>query len=193
MKNIGIFSGSFNPIHVGHLILGNYITEFTDIDEVWFMVSPQNPLKNSNQLNELCRLDMVKLALEGYSSMKACNYEFSLSRPSYTANTFTGLKKDFPDCNFSLIIGADNWKLFNQWKNSDQILDNHSIYIYPRLHFDIAVDKNPSHRIIELDAPVIEISSTFIREGIMANKDMKAFLPEKVYSYIRSQNLYFLE
>ncbi|NDW17957.1 nicotinate-nucleotide adenylyltransferase [Dysgonomonas sp. 216] len=188
--NIGIFSGSFNPIHIGHLILANYISEFTDIDEVWFLVSPQNPLKNDNLEDEQIRLEMVNLALSGYPKLKACDFEFSLPRPSYTVNTLDALKKKYTEHKFSLIIGADNWKNFELWKDYKTILNNFDIYIYPRLLFDIEASDILKDNITILDSPIIEISSTFIRNSIKDKKNVKAFLSEKVYEYISKNNLY---
>lgn len=188
---IGIFSGSFNPIHMGHLILANYITEFTEIDEVWFLVSPRNPIKEENTLiNENQRLEMVKLALQEYPKMKASDFEFSLPRPSYTVVTLEKLKEKYPENEFILIIGSDNWTEFDKWKNYDQIIGNYHIKVYPRLGYRIIIQARQKTHVEALDAPVIEISSTFIREGISEGKDIKAFLPEKVYKYIVENNLY---
>jgi len=189
--NIGIFSGSFNPIHMGHLILANYIVEYTDIEEVWFLVSPRNPLKLKNELlDENTRLKMVELALKDYPKLKASDYEFYLPEPSYTVNTLDALKKDYPDYVFTLIIGADNWSTFENWKEHDVILEKYPIMVYPRLGYRISISNKLKNRVEAVDTPIIEISSTFIREGLRVGKNVKAFLPDGVYEYIISNNLY---
>jgi len=189
--NVGIFSGSFNPVHIGHLILANYVTEFTDIDEVWFLVTPQNPWKkNKGLIDEDLRFEMTKKAIAGYPKLHVSDIEFSLPRPSYTINTFDELKKLCPEYNFSLIIGADNWEFFGNWKDFQKILDNYKIYVYPRLGHSISVPAEFKKSVEIVDSPIIEISSTFIREGIKAGKNIKAFLPESVYHYIEYNKLY---
>jgi nicotinate-nucleotide adenylyltransferase len=189
--NIGIFSGSFNPIHIGHLILANYIVEFTEIDEVWFLVSPQNPLKvESELLDENERLEMVKLAIGGYSKLKASDFEFSLPRPSYTVHTLGKLREAYPDNEFTLLIGADNWANFERWRNYDEIIENYAIKVYPRLGYRISIQPRQRKMVEALDAPVIEISSTFIRESLAEEKDIRAFLPVEAYKYIVENNLY---
>lgn len=189
--NIGIFSGSFNPIHMGHLILANYIAEFTEIDEVWFLVSPQNPLKKeAGLLDENLRYEMAKLALEGYPKMKACDFEFSLPRPSYTIHTLEKLSEAYPQHDFTLIIGADNWAKFEYWKDHNVILENYPIRVYPRLGYRIAIPSKQRSKVEALESPIIEISSTFIRESIAGGKQVKAFLPEKVFEFIEQYQLY---
>ncbi len=188
---IGIFSGSFNPIHIGHLILANYITEFTDIDEVWLVVSPQNPLKKHLDLaDENERLKMVEIATENYPKLKPCNFEFSLPRPSYTINTLDQLKESYPENNFCLIIGADNWENFHKWKDYQTILNNYPIYVYPRLGYNIDIDKSVRQSISILNTPIIEISSTFVRKSLSEKKNIKSFLPEGLYDYIHNRGLY---
>ncbi len=189
--NIGIFSGSFNPIHIGHLILANYIVEFTEIDEVWFLVSPQNPLKvECELLDENERFEMVKLAIGAYPKLKASDFEFSLPRPSYTVHTLSKLRDVYPDNEFTLLIGADNWVNFERWRNYDEIIENYAIKVYPRLGYRISIQPRQRKMVEALDAPVIEISSTFIRESLAEDKDIKAFLPAEVYKYIVENNLY---
>ncbi len=189
--NIGIYSGSFDPVHVGHLIVANYVVEFTDVDEVWFVVSPQNPFKQNQSLSEEHhRLKMVEVALTPYSNMWASDVEFSMPKPSYTIDTLNCLSREYPQHKFSLIIGADNWQNFDGWKSSQEILDKYEVLIYPRLGFDISIPKEVNNRVKILSSPIIEISSTFIREKITEGKSMQAWLPHGVEEYIVEQNLY---
>ncbi len=188
---IGVFSGSFNPIHIGHMVLANFITEFTDIDEVWFLVTPQNPLKeDAVLLDEDIRFEMTKLALANYPKLKASDFEFSLPKPSYTIHTLEALCEAYPENIFALIIGADNWESFEKWKDFEDILQEYRICVYPRLDYDISIPKMLKNSVEELNSPVIEISSTFIRESLIKGKDMHAFLPESVYQYIKENSLY---
>lgn len=188
---IGIFSGSFNPIHVGHLILANYIVEYTDIEEVWLLVSPLNPLKSEDDLSDkYVRLEMTKLALEGYPKIKASDFEFDLPKPSYTINTLDALKVKYPEHDFTLVIGADNWAIFESWHETDKILENYKLKIYPRLGFRIKIPDRLKQKVEALDSPIIEVSSTFIREGIEAGKNMRPFLTKNVYDYIIEKGLY---
>lgn len=188
---IGIFSGSFNPIHVGHLILANYIVEYTDIEEVWLLVSPLNPLKSEDDLSDkYVRLEMTKLALEGYPKIKASDFEFDLPKPSYTINTLDALKVKYPEHDFTLVIGADNWAIFESWHETDKILENYKLKIYPRLGFRIKIPDRLKQKVEALDSPIIEVSSTFIREGIEVGKNMRPFLTENVYDYIIEKGLY---
>lgn len=189
--NIGIFSGSFNPIHIGHLVLANYIVEFTDIDEVWFLVSPHNPLKSEKELaDENMRLEMTELALTKYNKLKVCDFEFSMPKPSYTINTLDALKVKYPEHHFTLIIGADNWNVFESWREYDKILENYKLKVYPRLGSRITIPNKLRDKIEALESPIIEISSTFIRESIYEGKDVRAFLPNDVYDYIIEKRLY---
>ena len=180
--NIGIFSGSFNPIHIGHLILANYIVEFTEIEEVWFLVSPQNPLKSEDELSdEHIRLEMTELALAKYAKLKASDFEFSMPIPSYTVNTLDALRNEYPGHNFTLIIGADNWNVFESWREYDKILENYKIKVYPRLGYRITIPTKLRDKVEALDSPILEISSTFIRDSIAEGKDVRAFLPDDIY------------
>lgn len=189
--NIGIFSGSFNPIHVGHVILANYIVEFTEIDEIWFLVSLQNPLKFEDELSdEQSRLEMTELALQKYAKFKVSDFEFSMPKPSYTIDTLRSLREKYPDDTFSLIIGADNWNVFESWREYDKIWEEFTLKVYPRLGSRITIPNKLKHRVEALDSPIVEMSSTFIRESIAEGKNISAFLPEGVYEYIIEKGLY---
>ena len=190
-KQIGVFSGSFNPIHMGHLILANYITEFTDIDEVWFVVTPHNPLKEfSNLAEEKHRLNMCNIAVEGLDKLKVSEIEFDMPKPSYTINTLDRLEKDYPSLSFSLIIGADNWNELHLWKSFERLKSEYNMIIYPRLSEEVEIDAKYQNNIQYCDAPIIEISSTFIRKSIQENKNIETFLPKGVYDYICEYKLY---
>jgi nicotinate-nucleotide adenylyltransferase len=184
VKKTGLFFGSFNPIHVGHLVLANYMLSFTDLDEVWFVISPHNPLKEKNTLlAQNHRLYMVKLATENHPKFKASDIEFKLSQPSYTIHTLTHLKEKYPKKSFHLIMGMDNLQNFHKWKNYEQIINNHSIYIYPRQDSEAGAFVNHPN-VIVTQAPVMEISSSFIRKAIVEKKDVSCFMPKKVAAYV---------
>ncbi|MCX8525164.1 nicotinate (nicotinamide) nucleotide adenylyltransferase [Chryseobacterium formosus] len=193
MKKIGLFFGSFNPIHIGHLILANYILENSDMNELWFVVSPQNPFKEKKSLlNDHNRLEMVELAIKNYPEMRASNIEFSLPTPSYTIDTLTYLKEKHPDYSFSLIMGEDNLENLHKWKNSDLLVKNHHIIVYPRVFND---DKKESeylkHENISLiKAPVIELSATEIRNMIKQGKNVRPMIPPEVFEYLDGSSFY---
>ena len=188
---IGLFGGSFNPIHNAHIALASTICEQVRLDEVWFMVSPQNPLKQAQDLlGENERYEMVKLALESQEKvLMASNYEFHLERPSYTWKTLRALKQDFPQHEFSLIIGGDNWVRFPRWAHSEEILANHHIYIYPREDSEIDEATLPEN-VHLIHTPKINITSTMLREMVRNGKDISAFVPEKVAKAIADNNYY---
>ena len=188
--NVGLFFGSFNPIHIGHLAIANYMVEFSDLDEVWFVISPQNPLKNKQSLlNEFERFEMVELALQDHEKIKPSNIEFRLPKPSYTIDTLTYLSEKYSKHNFVLIMGTDNFQSFHKWKNYEEILKHYMIYVYPRPEFGLGEYEN--HKSLKLvSAPLMEISSSFIRESIKNKKDIRFFLPAKVYDYIEKMNFY---
>lgn len=190
-QQIGIFSGSFNPVHAGHLILANYICEFTELDEVWFVVSPHNPFKEREDLlDDDMRLEMVRLALEKYDNMIASDVELHMPRPSYTIDTLARLTSEYPDKNFTLIIGSDNWKQFPKWKESQHLIKNYQVLVYPRLGEEVVIPEELTGSIRLVEAPIVEISSTFIRESIRNGKNMRAFLPPKVYDFIVRNGIY---
>ncbi len=176
----GIFGGSFNPIHIGHLALANYLCEFEGLDELWFMASPQNPLKRSNDmLDDHIRLELARIATKDYPKFQVSDLEFHLPKPSYTIHTLDTLKNKYPEREFYLIIGADNWVVFDKWKDSSRILQENKLLIYPRKGFYIDEEALPSNvRLVQ--APLMEISSTFIRDSIRKGKDVRFFLPESI-------------
>lgn len=193
MKKTGLFFGSFNPIHIGHLILSNYILENSDMNELWFVVSPQNPFKEKKSLlKDHNRLEMVELAIKNYPQMRASNVEFSLPTPSYTIDTLTYLKEKYPDHTFSLIMGEDNLKSLHKWKNSDLLVKNHHIIVYPRVSSDDKKDTEylKHDNISLIEAPVIELSATEIRNMIRLNKNVRPMLPPEVFEYLDGSNFY---
>lgn len=183
--NIGIFGGSFNPIHIGHLALANYLCEYGEVDEVWFLVSPHNPLKERGDLwpDEL-RLKLVQLAIDGYEKFKASDFEFHLPRPSYMVNTLRALRESYPEHTFTLIIGSDNWEVFPRWYKYDELLAENQLVIYPRLDYPIDEEALPPN-VRLVDTPLLEISSTFIRQALKEGKDVRYFLPMKVWEHIK--------
>ncbi|NIF05326.1 nicotinate-nucleotide adenylyltransferase [Chryseobacterium sp. Tr-659] len=193
MKKIGLFFGSFNPIHIGHLILANYILENSDMDELWFVVSPQNPFKDKKSLlKDHNRLDMVQLAVKNYPNMRASNVEFTLPKPSYTIDTLTYLHEKYSDYSFSLIMGEDNLKSLHKWKNSDVLIKNHHIIVYPRVFDGEQKDSEYlQHENISLiKAPVIELSATEIRNMIRDGKNVRPMLPPEVFEYLDGSSFY---
>ena len=188
--NTGLFFGSFNPIHIGHLAIANYMLEFSGLEEIWLIVSPHNPLKKEKDLlNETHRLKMVQLALPKDSKIKPSAIEFNLPKPSYTIDTLNFLSGEYPDKEFKIILGTDNFKSLHQWKNYKDILTNYAMLVYPRAGYDIGEYKNYPN-ISLIDAPLIEISSTFIRKSLQIGKNLKYFLPCGIYDYIDKNHFY---
>lgn len=189
---IGLYFGTFNPIHVGHLIIANHMAEHSDLDQVWMVVTPHNPLKKkSTLLDDYHRLQMVFLATEDFPKIKPSDIEFKLPQPNYTVNTLVHLEEKYPSYEFSLIMGEDNLKSLHKWKNYEVILERHDIYVYPRISTEEENLEFKNHPKIHLiDAPVVEISATFIRDNIKKGKNIQPLLPAKVWEYIDHNNFY---
>jgi len=187
---IGLFFGSFNPIHIGHLAIANYMIEFTDLSEIWLIVSPQNPFKSKESLvNEYERIKMVELAVGNEYKIKPSDIEFRLPKPSYTIDTLTYLTEKHPTKEFVILIGSDNLDFFHKWKNYEQILDQYKLYVYPRPGYGLGVYEN--HKNVQLvQAPQMEISSSFIRQAFKEGKDIRFFLHQPVYDYIVQMHFY---
>ncbi|HXH99241.1 MAG TPA: nicotinate (nicotinamide) nucleotide adenylyltransferase [Sphingobacteriaceae bacterium] len=187
---IGLFFGSFNPIHTGHLIIANYMANHTSIDEVWLMISPHNPLKNKNALvNMYDRLEMANLATEKSENIRVKDIEFKLPQPSYTIDTLTHLKERYPEHIFSLIMGSDNLVSFKKWKNYELILRDYHLLVYPRPEFQNHEFAQHSSVTIT-NTPLMEISATFIRKSIAGKKNVRFFVPDKVLEFIESKSMY---
>jgi nicotinate-nucleotide adenylyltransferase len=187
--NIGLYFGSFNPIHIGHLIIGSFIANNEEVDQVWFVVSPQNPFKTSaTLLNEYHRLHLVQLAIEGDPLLRASDIEFKLPRPSYTIDTLVYLSEKYPQHTFSVIIGSDSYQNLPKWKNTEIILRDYSIYVYQRPAFEQKQAKEKNVRF--LTAPLLDISATFIRKAVQEGKSIRYLVPEKVREEIERNNYY---
>jgi nicotinate-nucleotide adenylyltransferase len=189
---VGLYFGSFNPIHIGHLVIANHLAEYSDLDQVWFVVTPHNPFKRkSSLLDNYQRLEMVYRATKEYTKLKPSDIEFNLPQPNYTINTLAHLEEKYPDNEFALIMGEDNLRSFHKWKNYEIILENHHIYVYPRISNNKIETRFDGHKKIHLvDAPIMELSSTFIRKSIKAGKNAKPMLPEFVWEYLDEMNFY---
>ena len=190
MKKTGLYFGSFNPIHVGHLIIAEYLVEHSDLQELWFVVSPQNPLKKkASLLDDRERLHIVNLAIEDDIRFKACDVEFSLPKPSYTSYTLQVLREQHPNREFCLIMGEDNLQTFTKWFNWEYILEYYHLYVYPRPGYSGGDFRTHPH-VHLVDAPQMEISSTQIREGILEGRSVWYMLPERVFRYLDEEGFY---
>lgn len=198
---VGLYFGSFNPIHVGHLIIANHMANYSDFDQIWLVVSPHNPLKKKETLLEdYHRLALVNIAIEGNQKLKASDIEFKLDIPSYTVTTLTYLKEKHPTYSFSLLMGEDNIRTFHKWYNYETILENHKIYVYPRalniceakLYAEMPENELMQHENVHFveDVPVMNISSSFIRKSIKEGKNVRYLLTESVERYIDEMNFY---
>ena len=190
MKKIGIYSGSFNPIHHGHVMLANYLVEFSDLDELWFVVTPQNPLKKKEDLlDDDERLKMVQLALGDDPRIHVSDIEMHLPTPSYTINTLTSLSEQNPDVEFVFICGMDSLQNMKNWREYQKILDNYELLVFPREGYDGGELVNyPS--VTVLKTPILEISSTFIRQCVKEGRDVRHFMPEKAFAYMKQNQFY---
>lgn len=201
---VGLYFGTFNPIHVGHLVIANFMAEYTDLDQVWLVVTPQNPLKDkSTLLPDFHRLALVKVAIDDNPKLKASDIEFNLPKPSYTITTLTYLREKYPNDSFSLIMGEDNLRTFHKWFNHEVIMEKHKIYVYPRVltmqeELEVVamsadlINDYKSHQNVEFceDAPVMKVSSSFIRQSIKEGKDVRYLLTEPVRKYVDEMNFY---
>ena len=193
MKKVGLFFGTFNPIHIGHLVIANHMVEFSDLDEVWFVITPQSPFKTKQSLlDNNHRYQMVYEAVQEYPNLKASKVEFNLAQPNYTIDTLVHLHEQYgEEYSFSLIMGEDNLKSFHKWKNYEAILDHYSLYVYPRISNGKMEHQFQGHpKINWVDAPIMEISSTFIRKEHGKGKNVKPLLPEAVWKYMDEMNFY---
>lgn len=187
--HIGLYFGSFNPIHIGHLIVANHIVENTTVDKVWFVVSPHNPLKEAHTLlNEYHRLHLVELAIEENTRFRASNVEFHLPKPSYTIDTLTYLTEKFPLEQFSVIMGSDSFQNIHRWKNYEQLVEDYEVIVYNRPGFDVT--ETHGARLTQLQAPLLEISSSFIRRQVKDSKSIRYLVPDKVWEYIEANRYY---
>jgi nicotinate-nucleotide adenylyltransferase len=187
----GLFFGSFNPIHIGHLIIGSHMVNFTDLKQLWFVVSPQNPLKAKNELlNDFQRLEMVRLGIGDDKQLHVSDIEFELEKPSYTINTLLRLEEKYPEREWVLIMGSDTVNTLPKWKNYEQLVNNYEIYIYPRPEYPINTDLlTPKMKIIE-DVPLMQISASYVRKILREKKNAKYLLPQNVYAYIDKWGYY---
>jgi nicotinate-nucleotide adenylyltransferase len=189
---VGLFFGTFNPIHVGHLTIANHIAEYSDLDQVWFVVTPHSPFKKKNSLlDDHQRLEMVYQAVKDYPKLRQSDIEFNLPQPNYTINTLTHLEEKYPDHEFALIMGEDNLKSFHKWKNYQLIVELHDIYVFPRISkgkVETEFDEHPN--IHHVNSPIMELSSTFIRKSIKEGKNVRPMLPENVWEYLDEMNFY---
>ena len=192
MSKVGLYFGTFNPIHVGHLIIANHMVENSDLDEIWMVVTPHNPFKKKSSLLENHhRFELVYRATENYEKLKPSDIEFKLPQPNYTVHTLAHISDTYPDKDFCLIMGEDNLKSFHKWKNYETILEHHHIYVYPRISDGVVDHQFKDHpKIHKVDAPIIELSSTMIRNGIKNKKNIKPLLTNEVWQYIDEMNFY---
>jgi nicotinate-nucleotide adenylyltransferase len=201
MKQIGLFFGSFNPVHQGQLILANYLVEETALEEVWFVITPQSPFKQKQRLlDNHHRLALVEEAIEGYPKLKVSTVEFGLPAPQYTALTIAHLMEKHPEASFSLIVGQDHLKSFHKWYNYQALLEGHQIYVYPRMPEEALAASKPLKQpkpeilnhsnLILVPAPVVEISSSYIRKALKAGKNIRPLLPPAVWKYMDEMNFY---
>ena len=190
MRRVGIFGGSFNPVHVGHLRLAQHLRQSGALDAVWLTLSPQNPLKDTDLLvDDFHRLAMLRLAVAEYNDIEVCDVELSMSRPSYTINTLELLSSRFPDCRFRLIIGSDNWLTFDRWRESERIIADYGVIVYPRPGYELHMPLEKDNVEI-VSAPMTDVSSTMLRRAISTGEPVDDLLPAPVIKYIKTNKLY---
>ena len=188
---IGLFFGTYNPVHVGHMVIANYMIEFTDLDQIWMVVTPQNPFKQKQSLlRDYDRLHLVRLAIGDDLRIKASDIEFNLPQPNYTVDTLAYLREKFSDKEFALIMGADNLNHFHKWKNYQAIIDHHDLYVYPRMESNDGGELRHHYKVNYVEAPVMKISSSFIRKAIQEGKNVNHYIPKDVADYIDEMNFY---
>lgn len=189
---IGIFGGSFNPIHSGHAIIAHHIISSGAVDRLWLMVSPVNPLKVGleQQVADTDRLRMVEMVSRPLENVETSAFEFTMPKPSYTIDTLNALQAKFPDDEFYLVTGADNWVIFDRWRNSEEILAKYHLLVYPRLGYDVVIPEELRDRVTLVDAPIIELSSTAVRERLAQGLSARYYVPDEVLSYIERKGLY---
>ena len=189
---IGIFGGSFNPIHSGHAIIAHHIISSGAVDRLWLMVSPVNPLKVGleQQVADTDRLRMVEMVTRPLENVETSAFEFTMPKPSYTIDTLNALQAKFPDDEFYLVTGADNWVIFDRWRNSEEILAKYHLLVYPRLGYDVVIPEELRDRVSLVDAPIIELSSTAVRERLAQGLSVRYYVPDEVLSYIERKGLY---
>ena len=189
---IGIFGGSFNPIHSGHAIIAHHIVTSGAVDRLWLMVSPVNPMKvdHERQVADTDRLRMAEMVTRPMENVETSAFEFTMPKPSYTIDTLNALQAKFPDDEFYLVIGADNWQMFDRWRNSEEILAKYHLLIYPRLGYDVVIPEELRDRVALVDAPIIELSSTAVRERLAKGLSVRYYVPDEVLGYIERKGLY---
>lgn len=189
---IGIFGGSFNPIHSGHAIIAHHIITSGAVDRLWLMVSPVNPLKadHERQVADTDRLRMAEMVTRPLENVETSAFEFTMPKPSYTIDTLNALQAKFPDDEFYLVTGADNWVIFDRWRNSEEILAKYHLLVYPRLGYDVVIPEELRDRVTLVDAPIIELSSTAVRERLAQGLSARYYVPDEVLSYIERKGLY---
>jgi nicotinate-nucleotide adenylyltransferase len=191
VTTVGLYFGSFNPVHIGHMAIANYMVEYAGLDEFWFIITPQNPHKqHGNLLNSFDRFDLVQLAVGDDKRFAVSDIEFHLPKPNYTIDTLTWLKERNPSKSFKILLGSDNLENFHKWKNYEKIVEHYGVIVYPRPGFDILKFKNHDNIIVAEGAPLMEISSSFIRKAIREGKDVRYFLPLQVWEYILRKGFY---
>lgn len=189
MQTVGILGGSFNPVHIGHLMLASYLVQWGYVDKVWLTLSPRNPLKEPGELlPDMKRLSMLSIAVKGAPDLDICDIELTMPRPSYTINTLDLLRERYPEMRFKLIVGSDNWLIFDRWREAQRILDDYGVIVYPRPGYPVENDHTAGMEIV--NAPMAHISSTFIRQAIAKGRNMNYFMPAGVYKYIMDNRLY---